>query len=1083
MQFGDRRLEHRLAPIILQTPDPVNQRAGGLDPQLHVDDSIRNRLITADRLAELMPGLHESNRFTELPLHSTDMHGKDRSSLPFHGTIEAGRTFSRTSQDRISGNAATVHRDRAGLGRSQSHLVQRGGTRQSRSVPGNQEARHPKFAPGRIDGAVDDHDVRDGTVGDEALGSIKNPVIAILLRGAGHGEDIGTGIGFRRPMPRDEGTVQQSRKPPTFLLIGSETHDRYHPRPEMGVDREQEPQVVHQPAERLHRHDGRKQTDATAAIRLGDRQPDDPGFGTRVPSRPPEGALAISLDAGFGETASSEGLHLPLELGDVFGQFHAIDPNTGCYILYIRMIETRLFTPRAGFPHLETPMPSLTALITIVLVTSGEEPASGGFGEDWMGSDAPLFQEALDLAGLDSRDFRFDEAVVGTWGGDRWRSPMFDLFFTDPWKCSPYAREHATAIAAAAANIHDIQFLAQSDTGIRVRDNYYGSFLTEAKARVDTDGESSLANALAELGGGDPDQIMSTASYRSIPEAARDAAAIVLHATLDAESYRRLGLIEPLTEAGIDPNWAGARAFDECFWRAADDDDANLETDAKFDEVRRTLRTEAAMEAIDRHLIARGANLLALAVDEAVRRLDAAAPFEAPDLDASFQTTMGNVRFLGTASDRIGEHGHDLLTIDLGGDDLWTRGGASGDLENNPIGIAIDHSGDDRYIAPASEAWLQRLESGPTGGEPGFRQERPDEHAPAFGAGVGGYGILVDVSGDDSYIAPVAGMGCGLLGHGVLQDRDGDDRYRGDAGAMGSGTFGTGVLADLAGNDEYRLLHKGMGYGGTLGAGILVDTSGNDTYLAEVDRIKYSWFDDFGTQLNMTQGFGYGRRADMDDGHSWAGGVGALVDTGGGDDRHQCGIYGIGCAYWYALGILYDDGGNDRYESDSYSIASPPHFAVGIVIDEAGDDVWRGRSSRCCGFGRDFSLGWFEEGGGDDIYLCSDSAFGVGNVNGLGVCWDKGGNDAWCARSNSFGQPYVESRGRRDFPINAGLFIDAGGRDRYLRTPPETSTWTIDPRQLDEMETWEFLGDGVRHHWRDHRPTPGSTGAAIDSGT
>ena len=246
--------------------------------------------------------------------------------------------------------------------------------------------------------------------------------------------------------------------------------------------------------------------------------------------------------------------------------------------------------------------------------------------------------------------------------------------------------------------------------------------------------------------------------------------------------------------------------------------------------------------------------------------------------------------------------------------------------------------------------------------------------------------------------------------------------------------------------------------------------------------MKYSWFDDFGTQLNMTQGFGYGRRADMDDGHSWAGGVGILADGGRGNDVYRCGIYGIGCAYWYALGLLHDDGGDDRYTSDSYSIASPPHFAVGIVIDESGDDVWRGRSSRACGFGRDFSLGWFEEGGGDDVYLCSDSAFGIGNVNGLGVCWDKGGDDVWCARSNSFGQPYIESRGRRDLPINAGLFIDAGGRDRYLRPPPETSTWSMDPDDLEDLETWEFLGDGVRHHWRDHQPTPGSTGAAIDSG-
>ncbi|MEE2894264.1 MAG: hypothetical protein VX726_00845 [Planctomycetota bacterium] len=728
-------------------------------------------------------------------------------------------------------------------------------------------------------------------------------------------------------------------------------------------------------------------------------------------------------------------------------------------------------------------MPALLVTSAACLLAAPLALPEPPFDRAWQGEAAPLFAEALELAGLEESDFRFDPGVVAAWGGDRWRSPIFDLFFEDPWKCSPYAREHATAIREAAPSLHDLQYLAQSDTGIRVRDNYYGSFLTEAGNRVDRDGDRALAEALARLDAGGADEIAASPEYLAIPATVREAVALVLHAVADAEAYRRIALVEPLATAGIDLEWARDRAFEECFWRAADDDDANLGGEAKFDEVRRMLRTERMMESIDRHLLARGGNLLALAVDAAIETLPAPGSVDAPGLAVTFDTRLGTVRILGTSDDSIEPDGHDLLAIDLGGDDRWSRGGASGHPARHPIGIAIDLAGDDRYEAPSGEAWRRRFETGPRGGEPGFRQEIPEEHEPSFGSGVAGYGILVDVEGDDSYLAPVAGLGCGLLGHGSLLDRAGDDRYRGDAGCIGSGTFGTGILADLEGDDEYRLAHKGMGYGGTLGAGILVDTEGDDAYLAEVDHVKYSWFDDFGTQLNMTQGFGYGRRADMDDGHSWAGGVGILADGGGGNDVYRCGIYGIGCAYWYALGVLHDDGGDDRYTSDSYSIASPPHFAVGIVIDESGDDVWRGRSSRACGFGRDFSLGWFEEGGGDDVYLCSDSAFGIGNVNGLGVCWDKGGDDTWCARSNSFGQPYIEARGRRDLPINAGLFIDQGGRDRYLRVPEGTSTWELDPEDLPPMEPWEFLGDGARHHWRDHLPTPGSTGAAIDAGT
>lgn len=719
-------------------------------------------------------------------------------------------------------------------------------------------------------------------------------------------------------------------------------------------------------------------------------------------------------------------------------------------------------------------------MLALLLALTVTPPATSDPMPDWRGSDGPLFEEALALADLDPTSFRFDPDVIAVWGGDRWRSPFFDLFFRDPWKCSPYGREHAHAIRDAAGSLHDLQYLAQSDTGIRVRDNFYGSFLTEIRDRVEHGDADALAEALADLGAGDAAAIAADPAYRAIPPAAARAAATILFAVADSERFRRIAMVEPLEAIGLEPDRMARRAFEECFWRAADDDDANLAEDAKFQEVRRTLDTERAMDAIDRHLLARGANLLALALDDAARALADAAPFAAPTLDATFDTDLGPVRISGTGADI-----HDrrtLLAIDLGGADTWHRGGQSSGTMDHPIGVAIDVAGDDRYHAPSTAAWLDRIRNGPKPGADGFAQERPTDHEPSFGSGVGGYGFLVDLSGDDEYIAPIAGLGCGLLGHGGLVDHAGDDRYRGDAGAMGSGSFGTGVLADLGGDDEYRLFHKGMGYGGTLGAGVLVDTGGDDRYLAETDLVKYSWFDNYGTQLNMTQGFGYGRRADMDDGHSWAGGVGVLVDGGGGDDRYRCGIYGIGCAYWYALGICYDDGGDDVYESDSYSIASPPHFAVGIVIDEAGDDLWRGRSSRACGFGRDFSLGWFEEGGGDDVYLCSDSAFGVGNVNGLGVCWDKSGDDVWCARSNSFGQPYLEYRGRRDFPINAGLFIDGGGRDRYLRIPEGVSTWDLDPDDLSTLATWEFLGDGARHHWRDHLPTPGSTGAAIDSG-
>ena len=696
------------------------------------------------------------------------------------------------------------------------------------------------------------------------------------------------------------------------------------------------------------------------------------------------------------------------------------------------------------------------------------------------GEQTRLFADALQLSGLDWESFRFDPDVVAVWGGDRWRVPLFDLFFNDPWKASPYARDHAGGARVAAASVHDLQYLAQSNTGIRVRNNFYQSFLTEAVARVEEDGELALARAIEAIGGPATTVVANMPAYTSIPPAVARSAATILRVAADAEGYRRIAVLEPIAGLGLDADEVRNRFYEERFWRAADDDDANLSGDVKFAEVRRMLETERLVDVIDFHLMARGANLVALAVDLAVKELAGLGEDLRP-FSFEVATELGTVHLCGGSDDRHPDE-HQLLLIDVSGDDLHRRSGATGRAADRGIAIAIDLEGDDTYETTGTESWRTRLFEGPAGKEPGFRQETPNDHQPAFGVGILGFGTLVDMAGDDRYTAPVGGIGCGLLGHGSHLDLAGDDTYQGDTGGMGCGIFGTGSSADLDGTDVYRLLHKGMGYGGTRGSGVLVNLGGDDAYLADVEHVKYSWFDDFGTQLNMTQGFGYGRRADMDDGHSWAGGVGMLVDGGEGDDRYQCGIYGIGCAYWYALGIMHDDGGDDEYISDSYSIASPPHFAVGIVIDESGDDIWRGRSSRACGFGRDFSLGWFEDGGGDDFYFGSDSAFGIGNVNGLGVCWDKGGDDTWVARSNSFGQPYQERFGtRRDFPINAGLFIDANGGDRYLQLPEGVSSWDLGPdTDFSVFEPWPFLQDGSRHSWKGHIDQPGATGAAID---
>jgi hypothetical protein len=733
----------------------------------------------------------------------------------------------------------------------------------------------------------------------------------------------------------------------------------------------------------------------------------------------------------------------------------------------------------------------LHAWLTALLTASGcaaaqppaivlEKPAHWAW---WAGGQGPFFDEALTLAGLDRQTFSFRPEVVGLWGGDRWRLPVFDLFFASPWHASPYGREQAVAAARAAPKFHDLFVHGQTAAGIRVRDNHYGTFLKEYTAAVEAGGPLALARALEALGAGNAGDIAQQPGYQNLPPRAAAAAAMILHSAKDAAEFRRIALIEPLGKAGINPAEARRLVWNGLFWNEGDDAGTNPEGNAKFASVRDMLTLERIAGTVDFPLLCRGVNLLALAVDDAVRRLHEAPPGGTYTGTFRMATPAGTVCIAGTGSDTHGaEAGHDLLTLDLGGDDRWLRGGASGPGVAEGISVIVDVSGNDHYEQPAATAWCERLEKGPRGGQPGFHQEKPDEHAPAFGAGISGYGLLADLAGDDRFTVPFGGLGCGLLGCGAMLDLSGNDTSRGDTGILGCAVLGTGTAADLGGSDTCTVLHKSLGYGGLRGTGIAVNTGGDDRYTADTEHVKYSWFDDFGAQLSLSLGFGYGRRADMSDGHSHAGGFGLFADTGGGRDSCQCGIFGLGCAYWYALGILYDDGGNDEYRSDSYALASPAHFGIGIVIDDGGDDIWRGKSSRACGFGRDFSLGWFEDSAGNDIYLCNDAAYGAGNVNGLGVCWDKAGSDTWVARSNSFGQPFMESEKTvRDFPLNAGLFLDAAGTDRYLQLPEGTSTWDLHPQKLDHLPQHPVLQDHTRKSWRRHLPHPGSTGAAMDA--
>ena len=233
---------------------------------------------------------------------------------------------------------------------------------------------------------------------------------------------------------------------------------------------------------------------------------------------------------------------------------------------------------------------------------------------------------------------------------------------------------------------------------------------------------------------------------------------------------------------------------------------------------------------------------------------------------------------------------------------------------------------------------------------------------------------------------------------------------------------------------------------------------------------------------------GLGRRGDYFEGHSWAGGFGILVD-GAGDDRYEADCYGQGNAYWHAIGMIVDKSGSDIYYGGEYSLAAAPHFAIGLLQDDGGDDRYTVTIRQCLGHGRDWSIAWFEDAAGNDFYQGTRTVFGASHVNSVSVFWDRHGDDTYIANGPSFGESETEHGGSiRDWLPTTAIFVDGGGRDRYLKLPTDgsleaTSKFIGELRDVSGLEPLKGLGDDRR--WVRTAPAPGTEGfrgVGIDAG-
>jgi hypothetical protein len=283
-----------------------------------------------------------------------------------------------------------------------------------------------------------------------------------------------------------------------------------------------------------------------------------------------------------------------------------------------------------------------------------------------------------------------------------------------------------------------------------------------------------------------------------------------------------------------------------------------------------------------------------LALDDALEA-NPSAPSLAQDLDLC-PTLAISLSNEGTTYEQdcrliIDAGGPDRYENNAGGTNMVDRKAACNSFDipqDNNATALVDLGGHDRYGDPADPT-----DCGSNGG------------------GWAGVGFLLDVRGDDTYVAGNgAGNGGGFDGVGTLVDLHGDDRYRGEQSVNAASFIGAGSLYDASGDDRYVSEDIVANGAGLLGAAALVDASGSDRYVANESTV------------NGAGGLGSGAIVDGagDDVYSGEGranggatlGTGTLVD-GAGDDTYQAGPPPSNGGAELAGAVLVDGEGLDRY--------------------------------------------------------------------------------------------------------------------------------------------------------------------------
>ncbi|MEZ5337381.1 MAG: PKD domain-containing protein [bacterium] len=432
-----------------------------------------------------------------------------------------------------------------------------------------------------------------------------------------------------------------------------------------------------------------------------------------------------------------------------------------------------------------------------------------------------------------------------------------------------------------------------------------------------------------------------------------------------------------------------------------------------------------------------GAAVLTHALDEFHAFLDGWTP--GASFDFQIRTSLGDIRVTGDGDDVINlpdwdggtENGFYLLQVDIGGnDDYHCHAGGNAALAN-PIAICIDYAGDDEYFRLDDPDNVDRT------------AVLSDDDTHQQGSGRLGYGLLLDLSGNDSYDAVRLSQGCSNFGVGILCDVSGNDSYGVEAMGQGASLVGIGALLDLDGMDNYGCVSRSQGFGSYRGIGILSDRGAdNDNYSAETagDPGKPEYGDGLGGVVNFAQGCSLGKLPSGDatvDPVVVSAGLGLLCEDGG-TDTYSAAVFAQAVAFFEGTGMLLELGGSDSYSGDRFCGSVGALRGAAMLWDRNGADQYTYTGIGCLALGQDYTLAWLLDGAGDDTYQSDNGCMATGIRNSFCYMIDYAGADSYTILNvpvrAGLGAAYIDELdpGDRDVTPTLGLFVDIGpGSDSY----------------------------------------------------